>query len=698
MESLRKFAIILSLAYFVCETSKAQWVSLDPYVMEGICAVASIDTTLFVSDFDRVWATSDRGATWDCLINDVDSTAPVGVRELIPMGEKLFAISAYGNPLSSIDKGRTWRRCVFPDNAQSTYTLGHNGKLVWAGTSNGVYFSSDSGVTWILRNEGLKNLAVSRFANLGSSVIAGSSDGVYLWSDGDASWKRIFALDQSIGGAWLGPIAVVDSCIFVAWSEHLIRSSDRGMNWTELKPPGNLQLCSYGHYLFVSSGGGLFRSTDLGASWNVVDVPRVRILCLQANEQSLFVGGDYGWLSAIDGLTMTLQMIHAGIGTEEIRTLIKRDGAIFASAISGLYRSTDMGSTWTYLGPSAAASTSLVSVGSYLFAGGGWGLKRSADNGLTWKSVTQGLPDTIAAYLGVASNTLFASQDYHGVYRSTDFGESWVSCTAPIPDMRATALAGKDSVLFVGSWEMGVFRTDDFGKTWINVTGDLPNPGVLHIRTIAVSGDTVFLGTGNGVFASVDSGKHWTQLGARLSGVEIISFAASNGLLMAGTSGSGVYTSWDGGTTWYRTIKGIGSSWTEAILIDPPYCYAGNNSNSTRRLISDLKSEDENYPASVLKVLSPSQWNLQQNFPNPFNPSTTMRFSIPSRSRVRLTIFNLLGQQIAELANEEMNVGSHERTWNANVASGMYFYRIEAVSVNDPTKRFVDVKKMVLVR
>jgi hypothetical protein len=95
---------------------------------------------------------------------------------------------------------------------------------------------------------------------------------------------------------------------------------------------------------------------------------------------------------------------------------------------------------------------------------------------------------------------------------------------------------------------------------------------------------------------------------------------------------------------------------------------------------------------------TPSSYTLSQNYPNPFNPSTTIRFSVPTRSRVRLTIFNLLGQQVAELANEEMGAGNFERTWNANVASGLYFYRLEAVSLSNLGKRFVDVKKMVLVK
>jgi hypothetical protein len=95
---------------------------------------------------------------------------------------------------------------------------------------------------------------------------------------------------------------------------------------------------------------------------------------------------------------------------------------------------------------------------------------------------------------------------------------------------------------------------------------------------------------------------------------------------------------------------------------------------------------------------TPGETFLIQNYPNPFNPSTTIRFGVPTRSRVRLAVFNLLGQQVAELANEEMNSGSHERIWNATVASGLYFYRLEAVSLSDPNKRFVDVKKMVLLK
>ncbi len=102
---------------------------------------------------------------------------------------------------------------------------------------------------------------------------------------------------------------------------------------------------------------------------------------------------------------------------------------------------------------------------------------------------------------------------------------------------------------------------------------------------------------------------------------------------------------------------------------------------------------------SVRRENDPMDFVLSQNYPNPFNPATTISFNLPTRSRVHLSIFNVLGQQVAELADgEEMSAGSYERHWNANVASGLYLYRLEAVSVHDPNQRLTQVKKMLLLK
>jgi hypothetical protein len=83
---------------------------------------------------------------------------------------------------------------------------------------------------------------------------------------------------------------------------------------------------------------------------------------------------------------------------------------------------------------------------------------------------------------------------------------------------------------------------------------------------------------------------------------------------------------------------------------------------------------------------------LFQNYPDPFNPSTTIRYGLLHRSAVTLAIFNILGQQVASLVNSEQEAGYHEAQFNGiTLASGVYFYRLQAGS-------FVQTKKLLLIR
>ncbi|MGA9408112.1 MAG: T9SS type A sorting domain-containing protein, partial [Bacteroidota bacterium] len=94
----------------------------------------------------------------------------------------------------------------------------------------------------------------------------------------------------------------------------------------------------------------------------------------------------------------------------------------------------------------------------------------------------------------------------------------------------------------------------------------------------------------------------------------------------------------------------------------------------------------------------PNSYSLSQNYPNPFNPSTTLQYGLPATSHVSLRIYNILGQVVAELVNGEQAAGWYELKWNANVSTGMYIYRLDAVNVKDPNNRFVQVKKMLLLK
>jgi flagellar hook assembly protein FlgD len=77
--------------------------------------------------------------------------------------------------------------------------------------------------------------------------------------------------------------------------------------------------------------------------------------------------------------------------------------------------------------------------------------------------------------------------------------------------------------------------------------------------------------------------------------------------------------------------------------------------------------------------LLPTSLDLAQNFPNPFNPTTTVSFSLPEKARVRVEVYNLLGQNVATLADADFTAGNHSITWDATgTPSGLYFYRLTA--------------------
>jgi probable HAF family extracellular repeat protein len=110
-------------------------------------------------------------------------------------------------------------------------------------------------------------------------------------------------------------------------------------------------------------------------------------------------------------------------------------------------------------------------------------------------------------------------------------------------------------------------------------------------------------------------------------------------------------------------------------------------------------SQDEGYLLAVNGVNSvdkladqPEGFALAQNYPNPFNPTTKIRYSVPQSSNVMIKVFDILGNEIETLVNEEKPVGTYEITWNAeSLPSGIYFYRLSA-------GEFVETRKMILMK
>jgi hypothetical protein len=126
-------------------------------------------------------------------------------------------------------------------------------------------------------------------------------------------------------------------------------------------------------------------------------------------------------------------------------------------------------------------------------------------------------------------------------------------------------------------------------------------------------------------------------------------------------------------------IESKGLSWTDI---------EGNPRDSS----PDIGAFEYNGLLGVDNQLHTLNYKLEQNYPNPFNPSTTISFTITTSSLVTLKVFDILGNEIRSLVNEEKSAGNYELEFNAaNLPSGVYFYRLQ-------TANFIETKKMILMK
>ena len=313
------------------------------------------------------------------------------------------------------------------------------------------------------------------------------------------------------------------------------------------------------------------------------------------------------------------------------------------------------------------------------------GIYRSTNGGLNWTLVNSGLTNTSVNSLTSTGTNLFAGTLGGGVFLSTNNGSLWVEVNSGLTNPIILSLAANPLNVFAGSFGGGVFVSSNNGSTWSSANSGLTD---LIINTIAIADGNVFTGTGHGVFRTTDNGSNWTQVNSGLTDTSISTISIIGMNIFAGTP-SGVFLSSNNGDAWLNVSSGLPNNYTVlSFAFDSTYIYAGLYYGGVwRRPLSEMITGVEDQNSEI-----PSRFLLEQNFPNPFNPSTKIRYSVPQSSNVMIKVFDILGNEIESLVNEEKPVGTYELTWYAtNLPSGIYFYTINAGS-------FIETKKMILLK
>jgi hypothetical protein len=316
------------------------------------------------------------------------------------------------------------------------------------------------------------------------------------------------------------------------------------------------------------------------------------------------------------------------------------------------------------------------------------GVFHSTDNGSNWSPINTGLANAAIGAFAVSGSNLFAGAPYeHGVFLSKNSGTLWTAVDSGLWNQNINALAISGTNVFAGTYGSGIFFSTNNGTSWTAASTGLTD---YYVVALAVSGTNLFVSTyGGGVFLSTNDGKKWATVNSGMSqNVHVNCFAFGGSNIFAGTS-NGVFCSPINAVTWKAVRAGLTDTTVTSLAVIGTYLFActGAGGGIFRRPLSEMITSAERplLPVSM-------ECALVQNYPNPFNPTTTIGYVLPYRSVVSLTVYNMLGQKVSQLVNGEINAGYHEVKFDGSkVASGMYFYRIQAGG-------YVRTKTLLLLR
>ncbi len=655
-----------SLDWKYAEMRGVQSVKIHPVFINHVWAATT----------EGIFHSADTGTTWKNL-----SDVPMGTDLVLDPLDTNIVLAAHGNLGSvgagiyrTLDGGTTWN--------QSTAGLPVNfgGKIVFA-----QYRSSPNVI----------------YASIGNGAVSGT------WlcrsTDYGFSWSVVSTKDYSTYQGWYSHCVGVkpdDSSKIICGGIDIWKSTDGGLTLTKRsdwsawyfgtpmpgEPEGPPNYSHADHHsityhpenseiIYFGTDGGIFCSTDGGETfegrnggyqttqfYNGFSSARL--------DSHLAIGGMQDNATAIYEGGVAWRRVIGGDGVMTAMSPTSLDTMYGSSQNLNLYRSSNRfktfssmpvpsGSVTNFVGPFALSESNPR----ILYAGRDK-VYKTTNSGVQWTATNgnqslDGNPVLAIAVAPTHSDTVYATTTPRSspakMFRTTNGGLTWTNITGVLPDRYLVDIAVDPtdaSVVYVTASGFGtphLYTTTNAGMTWSDIGNGLPDVPTSAVTVDPYNTNHIYLGNDLGVFVSTNRGNSWIPFSEGLFDATMImdlSVSRMNRSLRAVTHGNGVFE-----RKWLDGVTGV-------------------------------KPE----PAIAFN------FELEQNFPNPFNPMTKIRFHITEKNHVLLSIYDIEGKETAVLVNGERNKGVYSVVWDASkVSSGIYFAQL---TINNKTL----IKKMVLLK
>jgi photosystem II stability/assembly factor-like uncharacterized protein len=599
-----------------------------------------------------LYRSADKGITWTWLQN---YGSPECWAIAFNDSDQIFAGDGdWGGLYKSTDVGNTWNQ-ILPNSDKILAVEIDPGGNIYVGTSNNFYKSTDNGDTFTSYYAGLPNSEIaSVLSNSQSKIFVGTGylsqgNGVYFSNDGGVNWTQSGIDSQTVYSL---TIDQYENIYAGTQLSGVYKSTDNGITWKQIN--NGLQNRNVFRVKMIQTDllfacsetdGGIYRSSDFGNSWLITGMPAGTVYSGFIDDSVNIFTATYGGIQKFDSYSDNWSILMYGGMVDILRTTAEN---LIACNFSSVFISSDYGINWEQTNPVGSSGLQLLDLeisrdNSILIGTNGY-IKMSTDNGNTWITIENGLPSYLIENIKInqEGNVFVTSGD--NLCRASSIDDQFqivIDNVGSIP--RNSITTGSNGLIFFTS-DVGTFRSMDYGFNWEKISNQFGRSINLHDNRFV----NVGLGEdGKGLLFSTNLGDTWIQLN---KGLPSNAFITWNDIDVQGYL--------------YAAVGQFGLYKTNSIV------------TSVEKTISF-----DNY-----------SFSLKQNYPNPFNPVTSIQYSLSSMQFVTLKIYDVLGNEIATLVNEEKSAGEYEVEFNGNgLTSGIYFYQLKA-------GESIQTRKMILLK
>lgn len=666
-----------------------------------------------------IWYTSNAGTNWTRVAPATNFGTCRTIRFASPT--KVYAGTTTGFFVST-NSGLNWTNYYNGGDVMNFCFRNDNNNVIVLGVRNiGVLRSTAATPSFSLVSSGLP---ISNIGSVGVTSYPGNPSIMFASicingdilnvvkrsNDGGATWNTDISPPLSLRqnfpdfGTNVIQVSPSNSNVLLLGSVPLFRSSNGGTNWYEVNDPDihvdyhRIEF-SGANTVYACNHGGMQYSDDGGANWSSATnyLPTAIFYDFDAGKtaHNIFMGGlfDNGIVRTTNRGVSWEQVIG---GTDGISAGMKQD---------------------------ASCNTVVVSHsgcgGCTLFR------KRTVNGGSSWSVSETGLDlphysENFREFIKFANNQFFTFKSGSGfndgkMFRSVNDGQTWSQWGSTLSSRIFTFALSNNGDVYLATVSTGAQRLyviqagtgSTFDRTSNLPAGRSVYSIFVHPNNNQVAYISLTPGSGNEIYKTTDAGVTWNSIQGNLPNDlpigAILSHPVNNNIVYAGTGGSlfnsyngyGVFRTTNNGVSWHRWNNGMpnaayvtGLRGIDSISINGKF-YVATSTFGRGIWIRESSGDD---PTPVNNQQVPVNFKLAQNFPNPFNPMTTIKYSLPKESHVKLYVYDINGKTVSILVNQKQQAGNYDITFSGNeIASGVFFYRLE-------TEEYSEVRKMMLIK